>query len=94
MLDLPQVGDLGDRGPQFIDGVGTDSDGLRTESEYVPSMATGDPEWENAKPIYFHFNDKLAPRVGAVYDVLGDSSLKVFASFARRRIFSMLKSTS
>jgi len=55
--------------------------GLRTESEYVPSMATGDPQWENAKPIFFHFNDKLAPRLGAVYDVFGDSSLKVFGSF-------------
>ncbi|MCJ7563817.1 MAG: TonB-dependent receptor [Candidatus Aminicenantes bacterium] len=55
--------------------------GLRTESEYVPSMATGDPQWENAKPIFFHFADKMAPRLGAVYDVFGDSSLKVFGSF-------------
>ena len=33
------------------------------------------------KPIKFGFGDKLAPRLGAVYDVFGDSSLKVFASF-------------
>ena len=57
--------------------------GLRTESEYVPSMAT-DPEWSDPKyqkPIKFNFADKLAPRVGLVYDVFGDSSLKIFGSF-------------
>jgi len=57
--------------------------GLRTESEYVPSMAT-DPEWSDPKyqkPIKFNFGDKLAPRVGLVYDVFGDSSLKIFGSF-------------
>ncbi len=57
--------------------------GLRTESEYVPSMAT-DPEWSDPKyqkPIKFSFADKLAPRVGLVYDVFGDSSLKIFGSF-------------
>jgi hypothetical protein len=55
--------------------------GLRTESEYVPAL--GDPEavgW-TPKPINFGFGDKFAPRLGAIYDVFGDSSLKVFASF-------------
>ncbi len=33
------------------------------------------------KPISFEFDEKLAPRLGAIYDVFGDSSLKVFASF-------------
>ncbi len=54
--------------------------GLRTESEYIPSYATGIPEFENLKPIKFGFGDKLAPRFGFVYDVLGDSSLKIFGS--------------
>ncbi|MGB9763950.1 MAG: carboxypeptidase regulatory-like domain-containing protein [Candidatus Saccharicenans sp.] len=57
--------------------------GLRTESEYVPSM-TNDPEWSDPKyqkPIKFNFGQKLAPRIGVVYDVFGDSSLKVFGSF-------------
>jgi hypothetical protein len=55
--------------------------GLRTESEYVPSMATTDPQWKDYKPIQFDFGQKLAPRLGVAYDVFGDSSLKVFASF-------------
>jgi hypothetical protein len=53
--------------------------GLRTESEYVPSLAAG--ELASVKPIQFGFDKKLAPRLGVVYDVFGDSSLKVFGSF-------------
>lgn len=54
--------------------------GLRMESEYIPSYATGNPQYENLKPIQFNFGDKLAPRFGFIYDVFGDSSLKVFGS--------------
>ncbi len=54
--------------------------GLRAEQEYVPAY-TDDPAYENAKPIDFKFKDKLAPRLGFVYDVLGDSSLKIFGSY-------------
>lgn len=54
--------------------------GVRTESEYIPSYATGNPDFENLKPIEFSFSEKLAPRLGVVYDVFGDSSLKVFGS--------------
>ena len=42
---------------------------------------TDDPAYRNAKPIDFKFKDKLAPRLGFVYDVLGDSSLKIFGSY-------------
>jgi hypothetical protein len=55
--------------------------GLRTESEYIPSLATDDPQYADYKPIQFGFDQKLAPRVGLVYDVFGDSSLKLFGSF-------------
>jgi len=55
--------------------------GVRTESEYVPSLATNDPLYKDYKPIQFGFDKKLAPRLGVVYDVFGDSSLKVFGSF-------------
>jgi hypothetical protein len=55
--------------------------GVRTESEYIPSLATNDPQYADYKPIQFSFAQKLAPRVGLVYDVFGDSSLKVFGSF-------------
>jgi hypothetical protein len=56
--------------------------GLRTESEYIPAF-TSDTTTAGymAKPIQFGFGKKLAPRVGLVYDVFGDSSLKVFGSF-------------
>jgi hypothetical protein len=51
--------------------------GVRTESEYIPSF---NPEFPG-KPIKFGFDEKLAPRLGVVYDVFGDSTLKVFGSF-------------
>jgi len=63
-----------------INGKLTLNAGLRTESEYIPSFSENvDPE--NLIPIKFTFAQKLAPRLGAVYDVFGDSSLKVFGSF-------------
>jgi len=55
--------------------------GVRAESEYIPSYATGNPEFEKLKPIDFSLGDKIAPRIGLVYDVFGDSSLKLFGSF-------------
>ncbi len=54
--------------------------GLRTESEYIPTFNPDVPD-QFKKPINFGFADKLAPRLGAVYDVFGDSSLKVFGSY-------------
>ncbi|MCK7477091.1 MAG: TonB-dependent receptor, partial [Candidatus Moduliflexus flocculans] len=56
--------------------------GLRTENQYIPAM-TDDTSYVgyNAKPVNFNFGQMLAPRFGVVYDVFGDSSLKVFGSF-------------
>ncbi len=62
--------------------------GLRNESEYVPAFSGDKTEigWTE-KPFKFgflfkgKFFEKFAPRLGAVYDVFGDSSLKVFGSF-------------
>jgi hypothetical protein len=58
--------------------------GLRTESEYIPSFADPvlTPELASVKAIKFDFKDKIAPRLGIIYDVFGDSSLKVFANYA------------
>ncbi|MCK4646726.1 MAG: TonB-dependent receptor [Candidatus Aminicenantes bacterium] len=58
--------------------------GIRTESEYIPSFAdpVTSPELAAVQPIQFGFGEKLAPRLGAIYDVFGDSSLKVFGNFA------------
>jgi hypothetical protein len=55
--------------------------GVRAESEYVPSYATGNPDFESLRPIEFGFAKKIAPRLGFVWDVKGDSSLKVFGSY-------------
>jgi hypothetical protein len=54
--------------------------GVRTESEYIPNF-NAESAVTNPKPIKFPFSKKFAPRVGAVYDVFGDSTLKVFATF-------------
>lgn len=56
--------------------------GIRTESEYLPNYSD-DPDFADVtKPVDFPFSDKIAPRFGFVYDVYGDSSLKVFGNFA------------
>ena len=56
--------------------------GLRAESQYMPAF-TDEPTWPGyqPKPITFDLGQSLAPRLGVVYDVFGDSSLKVFGSF-------------
>jgi outer membrane receptor protein involved in Fe transport len=53
--------------------------GVRTERETVPSFRTAIKE--NA--FTFGFGDKIAPRIGGTYDVLGDGKLKAFASWGR-----------
>ncbi len=55
--------------------------GLRAESEYLPSYTTDPLFADIKKPINFPFSKKLAPRLGFVYDILGDSSFKVFGSY-------------
>jgi Carboxypeptidase regulatory-like domain/TonB dependent receptor/TonB-dependent Receptor Plug Domain len=53
--------------------------GLRTEHEIVPTFRP-----DILKDAYdFGFGDKLAPRLGAAYDVSGDGRTKVFGSWGR-----------
>jgi len=66
--------------------------GLRVESEFLPTYPinsefhpTLDPESlsrAEAKPIQFGWGDKVAPRIGAAWDVFGDQRLKVFGSYS------------
>ncbi len=66
--------------------------GLRTEKEFVPSFpldATGHPGLDTsnlavdaAQPISFDWRDKLAPRIGAAWDVFGDGRLKIYGSYS------------
>jgi hypothetical protein len=54
--------------------------GLRAENEQVPAFSDL-PQYKDVKVLDFGWGDKLAPRLGFIYDVFGDSSLKVFGSF-------------
>ena len=54
--------------------------GLRAEKERVPAFSDL-PEYQDSVPLNLNWGDKLAPRLGFIYDVFGDSSLKVFGSF-------------
>jgi hypothetical protein len=53
--------------------------GLRTEREVVPSFRTDIAE----EAFKFNFADKIAPRLGASWDVKGDGRLKVYGSWGR-----------
>ncbi|MBS3819837.1 TonB-dependent receptor, partial [bacterium] len=61
--------------------------GVRAEKENIPSYVDPDSELAQEKPhlleppISFGFMDKIAPRLGFAYDVMGDGSFKVFGSY-------------
>jgi hypothetical protein len=54
--------------------------GLRTENEHVPAYtdaAAGFP----ANAVLFKFGQKLAPRLGAAYDIMGDGKWKAYGNW-------------
>ena len=53
--------------------------GLRTEREVIPSFRQD----IKAEGFKFNFGDKLAPRIGASYDVRGDGRFKVYGNWGR-----------
>jgi hypothetical protein len=53
--------------------------GLRVEKEYLP--AEDQPTGGIGKPINFGWGDKVAPRIGAAWDVFKDGRMKVFGSY-------------
>jgi Carboxypeptidase regulatory-like domain/TonB dependent receptor-like, beta-barrel/TonB-dependent Receptor Plug Domain len=52
--------------------------GIRTEDESIPDFR---PEANGADAIKFSMADKIAPRLGAAYDVWGNGRMKVFGSW-------------
>ena len=65
--------------------------GIRFEHEFLPTFPidatfhpTLDPEQISTapdRPIEFGWGDKIAPRIGVAWDVMGDQKLKIFGSF-------------
>jgi hypothetical protein len=53
--------------------------GVRTERERVPAYAAG--EGIPSYGVEFDFQDKLAPRLGFAYDIMGDGRWKTYASW-------------
>ncbi|HYP07086.1 MAG TPA: TonB-dependent receptor [Bryobacteraceae bacterium] len=53
--------------------------GLRTENEVVPSFRRDLKDFA----FKFGFQDKIAPRLGASFDVFGDGRVKVYGSWGR-----------
>jgi hypothetical protein len=54
--------------------------GVRSEDEKVPAY-TGDNNDYGQYPIHFGFGSKIAPRLGAAYDIKGDGRWKVYGSW-------------
>ena len=53
--------------------------GIRFDKEYLPAYQVF--EGLTPKPINFSWTDKVAPRIGAAYDVFKDGRMKVFGSY-------------
>jgi hypothetical protein len=65
--------------PSFANNRLTINLGIRAEKEDIPSFSDL-PEYDYP-PIQFDFFDKIAPRIGFVYDLHGDANTKIFGSY-------------
>ncbi len=61
--------------------------GIRFEHEYLP--AEDQPQGGISEPINFGWGSKIAPRIGAAWDVLNNGKWKVFGSYGR--FFDIMK---
>ena len=53
--------------------------GIRLENEKIPSFYRDIQEYG----VEFGFGEKIAPRIGAAYDLFGDGRMKLFGSYGR-----------
>jgi hypothetical protein len=51
--------------------------GVRLDKEYIPPYSAGAPD------ISFGFGDKVAPRIGAAYDLFRNGKVKVYGSYGK-----------
>jgi len=65
--------------PSFGNNKLTLNFGVRAEKEDIPSFSDL-PEYDYP-PVQFGFSDKIAPRLGFIYDLFGDASTKIFGSY-------------
>lgn len=56
--------------------------GIRDEKEFLPGEAAPGPNVPN-HPISFGWKDKIAPRIGAAWDVYRNGKLKIFGSYGK-----------
>lgn len=57
--------------------------GVRFENEYLPPFRAEEGGVQVQNPISFGWGDKIAPRFGAAYDVLGTGKWKISGSYVR-----------
>jgi hypothetical protein len=57
--------------------------GVRFENEYLPPFKAEQEGVKIANPISFGWGDKIAPRFGGAWDVLGDGRWKIASSWVR-----------
>ena len=60
--------------------------GVRFDKEYLPASTTAGL---SSNPINFSWGDKIAPRIGAAWDVFKDGRMKVFGSYGK--FFDIMK---
>jgi hypothetical protein len=60
--------------------------GIRFDKEYLPGSSTAGLK---SNPIEFGWTDKVAPRIGAAWDVFRDGRMKVFGSYGK--FFDIMK---